>query len=96
MNVETTLPCTRLAVLSLDQRALITTETGYLGLAPIAVCQGDVVAILFGCKCPVVLRPYRDDMYNVIGECYIHGLMDGEILSQKRGEHVLQREFVLC
>ncbi|OAG21808.1 hypothetical protein CC77DRAFT_933549 [Alternaria alternata] len=83
-------------MLSLEQRALITTETGYLGLAPTAVRQGDVVAILFGCRFPMVLRPYLDDMYQVIGECYIHELMDGEMLSQERDGHVSRREFVLC
>ncbi|CAN9346683.1 unnamed protein product [Alternaria alternata] len=96
LKVELTLRHLRLAMLSLDQRALITTETGYLGLAPAAVRQGDVVAILFGCRFPMVLRPYLDDMYQVIGECYIHELMDGEILSQERDGHVSPREFVLC
>ncbi|KAF2818294.1 hypothetical protein CC86DRAFT_245153, partial [Ophiobolus disseminans] len=66
--------------LSLDERVLITTRTGYLGLAPKAVHQGDVVAILLGCKCPIVLRLYGDNFFHVIGECYVHRLMDGEIL----------------
>jgi hypothetical protein len=96
LKVELTLRHLRLAMLSLEQRALITTETGYLGLAPAAVRQGDVVAILFGCRFPMVLRPYLDDMYQVIGECYIHDLMGGEILSQQRDGHVSSREFVLC
>jgi hypothetical protein len=96
VRLETVLPCMRLATLSLDQRALITTRTGYLGLAPIAVRQGDVVAILLGCRCPIVLRPCSDGLYQVIGECYIHGLMDGEILSQEREGHVSRQEFVLC
>jgi hypothetical protein len=88
--------CIRLAALSLQHRALVTTETGYLGLAPEAVRAGDVVAILFGCKCPVVLRPCCDNMYQIVGECYIHELMDGEILIQERDGHVQRQEFVLC
>lgn len=96
VNIETILACLRLTVLSLDRRALITTETGYLGLAPITVCPGDVVTMLFGCKCPVVLRPCRGNMYRVVGECYIHELMDGEILTQERDGQVSRREFVLC
>ena len=96
VDIAIILRCMRLALLSLDQRALITTRTGYLGLAPIAVRQGDVVAILLGCKCPMVLRPYSDNLYHVIGECYVHGLMDGEILSQESGENTLEREFILC
>ncbi|KAF2449249.1 hypothetical protein P171DRAFT_188503 [Karstenula rhodostoma CBS 690.94] len=96
VDISITLRCLRLALLSLDQRALITTRTGYLGLAPTAVRPGDVVAILLGCKCPMVLRQYSDNLYHVIGECYIHGLMDGEILSQVSGGNILEREVVLC
>jgi hypothetical protein len=87
--------CMRLAALSLEHRALITTETGYLGLAPKAVRSGNIVAILFGCKCPVILRPCHDNMYQVVGECYIHELMDGEILIQERDGYVSRQEFVL-
>ncbi|KAF2800317.1 HET-domain-containing protein, partial [Melanomma pulvis-pyrius CBS 109.77] len=67
----------RLAILSLQERTLITTITGYLGLAPNAVLQGDVVAILSGCNFPVVLRPCGN-LYEAVGECYVHGLMNGE------------------
>jgi hypothetical protein len=96
VDIAMTLQCMRLALLSLDQRALMTTRTGYLGLAPKAVQQGDVVAVLLGCRCPIVLRPRCDNLFHVIGECYVHGLMDGEILSQESGENPLEREFVLC
>jgi hypothetical protein len=96
MDTEVTLACIRLVMLSLDHRALITTETGYLGLAPIAVRPGDVVAILSGCKCPVVLRPWYKGMFQIVGECYIHELMDGEILNQEGDENVSQRDFILC
>jgi len=96
VDIAFTLRCMRLALLSLDQRALMTTGTGYLGLAPKAVQQGDVVAILLGCRCPIVLRPCCDNIFHVIGECYIHELMDGEILNQESGKNPLEREFVLC
>ncbi|EUC49811.1 hypothetical protein COCMIDRAFT_83693 [Bipolaris oryzae ATCC 44560] len=85
-----------LAFISLEQRTLITTTTGYLGLAPIAVQRGDVVAILFGSKCPIVLRPASDNRFQVVGECYVHGLMNGEILRHLSDGNVVQREFVIC
>lgn len=87
--------CLRLAMLSLNQRALITTRTGYLGLAPNDVRSGDIVAILLGCNFPMVLRPCTKNLYHVVGECYVHGLMDGEILRQKDEGIVLERSFVL-
>jgi hypothetical protein len=96
VDISMTLRCMRLALLSLEKRSLITTRTGYLGLAPKAVKPGDVVAILLGSNFPMVLRPYGNNLYHVVGECYIYGLMDGEVLSQESGCYGLQREFVLC
>jgi hypothetical protein len=55
----------------------------YFGLAPPGTKQGDLIFILFGCSVPVVLRklPGRGkERYNFIGECYVHGNMDGEAL----------------
>ncbi|KAF2629366.1 hypothetical protein BU25DRAFT_409267 [Macroventuria anomochaeta] len=67
----------RRAAVALQKRRLITTRTGFLGLAPDEVKIGDTVAILLGCNHPVVLRPHEDG-FKYVGECYIHGLMDGE------------------
>ncbi|EUC29241.1 hypothetical protein COCCADRAFT_40367 [Bipolaris zeicola 26-R-13] len=77
----------------LTKRILITTKTGYLGLAPIMIHAGDVVAILLGSQIPILLRPVGDNRFQFVGECYVHGLMDGEILSD---EDVAHQEFVLC
>jgi len=96
MDTDAMLRCVRLALPYLDHRALITTRKGYLGLAPETARPGDVVAILFGCCWPVLLRPCDDGLYQVIGECYVHGLMKGEILDQQRDGHVSEQEFVLC
>lgn len=38
-------------------RVLVTTGSGYLGLASRKVQSGDKVGILFGCSVPVILRP---------------------------------------
>lgn len=84
----------RLTVLSLEGRELITTKTGYLGLAPHNVLQNDIVAILSGCSCPVVLRPCEDGLSIVIGECYVHGIMNGELFLGDM-ENVGQQTFCL-
>jgi len=86
----------RLALLSLNHRALIATRTSCVGLAPVETRPGDVVAILLGCRWPVVLRPCNDSLYQVIGECYMPGHMRGEILDQQRDGLVSEREFILC
>ena len=62
-------------------RRLMTTQTGYIGLAPIASRRLDKVCILFGCSTPVILRPLGDGHFKFIGECYVHGLMEGEAMA---------------
>jgi hypothetical protein len=79
----------------LTSLTLITTTTGYLGLAPKAVRQGDVIVILPGCGCPMIFRPCGN-VYNVLGECYIHGLMNGEFFELENKENTLHQEFTLC
>ena len=61
-----------------EKRSFITTEEGYIGLAPKATKPGDQVCILLGCRNPLVLRPVSGLQYKVVGECYVHGLMNGE------------------
>jgi len=55
------------------------------GLGSRYIKGGDLVCILFGCSVPVVLRKCGDDSpnlhYEFVGECYIHGKMDGEVLA---------------
>ncbi len=68
---------------AIEGRKLMTTEKGYIGLVPNHVRRGDLLCILFGGKCPVILRkmndPHRDDPYYIVlGESYVHGLMFGE------------------
>jgi hypothetical protein len=59
-------------------RKIMVTNDGILGMAPCRARKGDVVVILFGCSIPVVLRP-TVEAYQVIGEAYVHGYMNGEI-----------------
>jgi hypothetical protein len=60
-------------------RRLITTNEGYMGLAPAATRAGDFVAIVPGCDVPLVLRP-EGKYFRVLGESYLHGMMSGEIV----------------
>jgi hypothetical protein len=66
----------RLALVSLVGRALANTTNGHLALIPSKARKGDVIAIV-DCPFPIVLRP-KGQGYEYIGECYLHGFMDGE------------------
>jgi Heterokaryon incompatibility protein (HET) len=56
------------------------TAKGYLGLGPDHVKSGDVVAVLLGCQVPFLLRKSAHGKYEVIGEVYVDGIMDGEAM----------------
>jgi hypothetical protein len=64
-----------------SHRRLFITQNKLLGLAPDESQIGDEIFILFGGQVLYVLRPTKD-YYLLVGECYIHGLMDGQALSR--------------
>lgn len=76
-------------------RKLITTEKGYISLAPQAADSGDKVCVLFGCSTPVILRSLAADKFRFIGECYVHGIMEGEAMAMLEKEEVLKEKFAL-
>ena len=59
-------------------RTFVKTREGYIGLAPRNAQPGDQVCILLGRNMPMLLRPIANSQYQVVGECYVHGLMNGE------------------
>jgi hypothetical protein len=66
-----------------NSRKYFISKQGYLGLGPGGTLPGDLVVILFGLDMPFVLRPAVDGQYRIIGEAYVHGIMDGEYMNQK-------------
>jgi hypothetical protein len=52
--------------------------------------SGDVVVVLFGGKVPFVLRRVyeaRDgEQWRLVGECYVDGVMFGEVLDRRNGD----------
>lgn len=84
----------RLAVISLKGRKLATTETGYMCLVPETVRKGDVAAVLYGCNFPVLLRPLGE-AYQVLGECFVPGLMNGEVFDAQIEEDLKAQDFIL-
>lgn len=48
------------------------------GSFPSTARVGDVVVALFGGWVPFVLRPVGEDVFELVGAAYVHGIMDGE------------------
>ena len=60
-------------------RRFFTTLGGYMGLGSGNMQPGDLVCILTGSPVPWLIRRDGDD-YILLGECYVHGIMNGEVM----------------
>ena len=79
---------------------------GYrFGIAPTNAKVGDIICVLLGCSVPVVLSPIDASNphsgYELVGEAYLHGVMDGEALQLNRftdypAEDILGRSEEFC
>lgn len=59
-------------------RRLFRTKTGLYGISNQALQNGDGVWILAGAETPFILRNRDGNEWLVVGEAYIHGVMEGE------------------
>lgn len=59
-------------------RTFFVTGDGSLGIGPYSMRAGDLVVILEGGQTPYILRR-RKDHHILVGECYVHGIMHGEV-----------------
>jgi hypothetical protein len=62
-------------------RRVAYTEKKRLALVPLVAESGDVCCIVQGTDIPVILRRTSRDTYKLVGDSYIHGVMDGEMMS---------------
>lgn len=63
-------------------RNLCATREGHIGCVPHGSVVGDVIGIFQGGTVPFVLRKSEDGQYQLVDQCYIHGIMDGEALER--------------
>jgi Heterokaryon incompatibility protein (HET) len=72
-------------------RRMIRTEKGYIGLAAAEVRESDRIVLCKGSRVPLVMRRYGNaDEWRLVGDCYVHGVMEGEGFEEgKCGELVV-------
>jgi hypothetical protein len=63
-----------------------TLTSNYLGLAPRQTQGGDFVVILHGLSIPVILRERLGDKFQLIGPCFVDGMMYGEAATWNEDE----------
>jgi hypothetical protein len=76
-------------------RVLFETNSGYVGLGPQSLQKNDLVCVLYGGKVPFILRP-DGDHYKFVGESYVHGFMEGEVIEMLRAGELKEQEFQIC
>lgn len=69
-------------------RRFCVTRNRLLAFVPPNARQEGIITILFGGDVPYVLRPLNNSWFNVIGECYVDGIMYGEGLSDDASERI--------
>ena len=59
-------------------RRFFWTRSGFMGIGPAAAKANDTICVLFGGQVLYVIRAKDGERHEFIGECYVHGFMDGE------------------
>jgi hypothetical protein len=72
-------------------------DNNLLGLGPSTLAEDDFVVIALGAAVPWIIRTVEENLYEYVGQCYIHGLMDGEWYDhvEKNGEWYEKPESVV-
>jgi hypothetical protein len=72
---------------TMEHRRFFVTKGGYYGIGPEHLEEGDEVCVLFGADMLFALRRFHEH-WRFLGECYVHGLMEGEAINSCReGSH---------
>ncbi|EHK45117.1 hypothetical protein TRIATDRAFT_318657 [Trichoderma atroviride IMI 206040] len=99
-NVQVLTPETKQAMIIFRKDIRLGSASGpksLFGLASKEAEDGDLVCILFGCTVPVILRLIEDlGLYKLIGEAYVHGVMDGEAMISSEVVDAMKVDFQIC
>ncbi|ORY03561.1 hypothetical protein BCR34DRAFT_573432 [Clohesyomyces aquaticus] len=92
-DVDTKLVASYVGMLQLlTETKYFVSESGYLGIGSSAVVPGDLVVLIFGCGMSYLLRPDGSGKHRLIGDAYVHGIMEGELMAQSYAT----QSFTIC
>jgi len=75
-------------------RRFFSTKRGRMGLAPSTILVGDMVCVILGCQVPLIIQKVNGHQV-LVGEAYVHGIMDGEVIEGLTEGVYKLREFLL-
>ncbi len=76
------------------KKSFFVTKSGYMGLGPGLIQNGDKVYVLFGCQHPLLLRKDGNN-YLLVGDAYIYGMMRGEMIAKLEAGKFTEQEFMI-
>jgi hypothetical protein len=80
-----------------SNRTLVVTERGLYGLAPLITKPSDVACLICGVDVPFILRPDGEaGHFKLLGESYIHGVMEGQAKTMLARNEVFEQRIVIC
>ncbi|GIZ44760.1 hypothetical protein CKM354_000795000 [Cercospora kikuchii] len=71
------------------------TKDGRPGIGPSTMCLKDRVVALFGGPALFLLRPSSAGEYRLVGECYVHGCMYGDVVKERVMNRVPAEAFAI-
>ncbi|KAI0469545.1 HET-domain-containing protein [Xylaria cf. heliscus] len=63
-----------------NDQVVFNSKDGRLGASMCSSRPGDQIFVVLGCTLPLIMRQNVDGTYQVIGDCYFSGVMDGEAI----------------
>ncbi|KAI1119264.1 heterokaryon incompatibility protein-domain-containing protein [Nemania sp. NC0429] len=78
-------------------RCLILTERDHIGMGSGFVLPDDLIIIPLGCRTPIIIRNEgnKSERYRFVGDLYLDGYMDGEVIAQLEARERKLEKFVL-
>jgi hypothetical protein len=68
-------------------RKFFITRSGFMGIGPCSLQPGDLVVVILGLTVPLIVRKAQtavEATYTLVGTCYVHGIMDGELVKARQ------------
>ncbi|PMD14705.1 HET-domain-containing protein [Hyaloscypha hepaticicola] len=71
-----------------QRKFAVSKKEGYFMLVPELAKPGDLICVFVGAQTPFLVRHVGgngmgDQRYELVGECYVHGIMDGEVVFEE-------------
>jgi len=78
---------TNMLAMESTKRRPCLSKKGYIGMFPLTAQVGDTIFVIAGAPIPFLLRP-KGDAYELLGQCYVHGIMKGEALAGHKSQDI--------